>query len=148
MPLYTGINGARKEITELYCGISGAKRNISDVYAGQSGVRKLVFTSKSKNRVVITGNGNVEHYGAIAYVQIGDEQYATAQTIDVEAGTEVYVFAWSGDPGPYGGVFFNGQPVGINYEVNVEGTCNVELSYTKVDKQDPESWYGTAKITM
>lgn len=45
MPMYCGVNGAKREIKELYCGIGGAKRTITEMWAGIDGAKKQIFSS-------------------------------------------------------------------------------------------------------
>lgn len=46
MPMYCGVNGAKREIKELYCGIGGAKRTITEMWAGIDGAKKQIFSSE------------------------------------------------------------------------------------------------------
>lgn len=47
MPMYTGIGGVRKKITEMSCGINGVKRDISEMWAGISGTKRQIFQGKT-----------------------------------------------------------------------------------------------------
>ena len=48
-PLYTGIGGTRREITEVPCGIGGVKRDIPEMWAGISGVKRQIFSAARWN---------------------------------------------------------------------------------------------------
>lgn len=52
IPLYTGIGGVRKEITELSCGVGGVKRNMPEMWAGIGGVNRQIFSSGIVGKII------------------------------------------------------------------------------------------------
>lgn len=49
MPMYAGIDGAKRKLTDIPVGIDGAKRNLTSVWAGDSGAKRKLFSAKSVN---------------------------------------------------------------------------------------------------
>lgn len=48
MPMYCGVDGAKRKITKLLIGENGAKRYLNEMWAGVDGVERKIYSSKSK----------------------------------------------------------------------------------------------------
>lgn len=64
MPMYTNINGTRKEFVLLYSNINGTKKSINQMYANINGSRKQIFSKyyvwNKYNRISRTTPGTYE----------------------------------------------------------------------------------------
>ena len=91
-PLYTGIGGVRKEITEMSCGINGVKRDMSEMWAGISGVKRQIFSGVKWNVEVSMGGMNFQ---SSFYITINGEkipwEYNSKKQFYVPNGTVVTV---------------------------------------------------------
>lgn len=92
MPLYTGIGGVRKEITEMSCGISGVKRDMSEMWAGINGVKRRIFSSVKWS---VTVNMSGMNFQSSFYITINGEkilwEYNSTKQFYVPNGTVVTV---------------------------------------------------------
>lgn len=88
MPIYCGINGAKREIKELYCGVSGAKRNITEMWAGVDGAKKQIF-SGGNIEIEVKGNGKVNSIAGemnLAYILVNNKLYSGPAIIEAKKG--------------------------------------------------------------
>lgn len=92
-PLYTGIGGVRKEITEMSCGISGVKRDMSEMWAGINGVKRQIFSSVKWSVTVNMSGMNFQ--GDVFYIEIDGEripwEYNKQKQLEVSNGTVITV---------------------------------------------------------
>ena len=59
MPLYCGVDGAKREITKLPVGENGAKRYLSEKFAGVDGAMRKIFSASIPIGTVITITENL-----------------------------------------------------------------------------------------
>lgn len=52
MPMYCGINGAKRKISKLFTGIGGAKKSVKEMWAGENGAKKKIFSSFSYDPIL------------------------------------------------------------------------------------------------
>lgn len=87
MPLYTGIDGAVKELTSLYTGVDGARRELIELWAPKDGAEKKIFSKKPVRKLM-------------AYTAETNKEY----TVNLIQGREyeIYIVSGGGNGGPPG----------------------------------------------
>ena len=121
-PLYAGIGGVVRELTEMDAGINGVVTPLTEMWAGVNGVQRQIFQSRpSVVNIKIVGEGAPLSY---AWVTIDGTDYYTENTIEVPYGTTIVASAWQ-------------RP---NQD---SGLCGIYVNGTLVTYQDPSSTYGS-----
>lgn len=134
MPLYTGIDGAVKELTSLYTSVDGARRELTELWTSENGVKKKIFSKKSTRKLM-------------AYTFETDKQY----TVNLIQGREYEIFIVSGGgnggaPGYTWGLYYGGgggaggtgailhfkvmikSTSAISFKSNNNGTVDVDIA--------------------
>lgn len=83
-PLYAGIGGVVRELTEMYTGINGVVKPMTEMWAGIDGVKRKIFSAKEPCSVTITIADDTQS-GRDVSVGINDVFYKESGTVVVNA---------------------------------------------------------------
>lgn len=159
MPLYTGIGGTRREITEIPCGIGGVKRDISEMWAGISGVKRQIFSSVKWS--VIVNMSGMNFQGNAFYLEIDGEripwEYNTQKQLEVSNGAIITVSTPASSGSITGYITWNSNTIGnqlgtnpfsfvVDSDVYVNGSVTelITTSYQWMITLDRDGWITTA----
>ena len=159
MPLYTGIGGTRREITEVPCGIGGVKRDVSEMWAGINGVKKQIFSSVKWSVTVNMSGMNFQ--GNAFYLEIDGEkvpwEYNTQKHFNVSNGAIITVSTPASSGSIAGYITWNSNNIGhqsvanpfsfvVDSDVQVAGAITelITTSYQWMITLHRDGWITTA----
>lgn len=131
-PLYAGVGGVVRELTEMYTGINGVVTPLTEMWAGVGGVERQIFSGGTICTVSITGKGST-NATSMAQVEINGEIYYAPATLEIAAGTNMIASARCNGSVGKGGIYVNEEMVtraqeGVrSYEYVIEKNISVNL---------------------
>lgn len=85
-PLYAGIGGVVRELTEMYTGVGGVVKPMTEMWAGVSGVQRQIFSSAKPAVVTIEPTQYVNWNPKYVYVVIDGVKYTSPQEVTTTVG--------------------------------------------------------------
>lgn len=85
-PLYAGIGGVVRELTEMYTGIGGVVKPMTEMWAGVSGVERQIFSSAKPAVVTIKTRQYTGWDPEDVYVVIDGVKYTSDQDVTTTVG--------------------------------------------------------------
>lgn len=95
-PLYAGIGGVVRELTEMYTGVGGVVTPLTEMWAGVSGVERQIFSTVKYSVVIAVFNYSNYPDSDRAYILIDGKTYNVYDRAEVSPGTNIRIMFYSG----------------------------------------------------
>lgn len=90
-PLYAGIGGVVRELTEMHTGIGGAVRELTEMWARVDGVNRQIFSAVKYSVVIAIFNYANYPDSDQAYILIDGKTYSVYDRAEVSPGTNIRI---------------------------------------------------------
>ena len=85
-PLYAGVGGVVRELTEIYTGVGGVVKPMTEMWAGVGGVQRQIFSSAKPAVVTIEPTQYMNWNPNYVYVVIDGVKYTSFQDVTTTVG--------------------------------------------------------------
>lgn len=94
-PLYAGIGGVVRELTEMYAGVGGVVKPMTEMWAGIGGVERQMFSTVKYS--VVIALFNYANYPSIdqAYILVDGAKYVVNESFEASPGTNIRIMFYS-----------------------------------------------------
>lgn len=126
MPLYTGIDGAVKELTSLYTGVDGARRELTELCTFEDGAKKKIFSKKSEPKLIGFWN-TLEHIGINTEIEISPSKIYDMWAIEPGGNGGNGGAKWGLYNGGQGGGGYGGAVSHLKFKPTYNTTLTIQI---------------------
>ena len=120
-PLYAGIGGVVRELTEMDAGINGVVTPLTEMWAGVGGVNRQIFSTVKYSVVIAVFNYSNYPDSDQAYILIDGKTYNVYDRAEVSPGTNIRIMFYSGYTQKSVSVVENGQTTSLTIQKDSTG---------------------------
>lgn len=139
-PLYAGIGGVVRELTEMYTGVGGVVKPMTEMWAGVDGVKRQIFSS-GPELVPVTVQFSNSWLQGLTITYINDSGSLQTQSISYTDPLQIST--------PLGGlIVISGYGTGMAYTITVQDTISNTYYYTYADAVPVRNIVGSVALIV